>query len=152
MEKLTLKSSGFKDGGMIPAKYTCDGENVNPLLEIRNVPEGTMSLALVVDDPDATGGGVWDHWVVWNIEPGTQYILEDNIPHGAIQGKTSFGSRRYGGPCPSKGSGTHGYRFKLYALDMMLDLSDEAGKDALEREMQEHILAEATLTGLYKKD
>ncbi|KKU15680.1 MAG: Phosphatidylethanolamine-binding protein, partial [Candidatus Jorgensenbacteria bacterium GW2011_GWA2_45_9] len=70
-EKMIIKSGAFKDGDTIPPKYTCDGDNINPLIEIRNVPRGAKSLALVMDDPDATSGGVWDHWIMWSIEPGT---------------------------------------------------------------------------------
>jgi len=91
MDSLLLKSSAFKEGETIPAKHTCDAENVNPLLEMRNIPDGTKSLVLIVDDPDATGGVTWDHWLVWNIDPRTQYISEDNIPAGAVQGINSFG-------------------------------------------------------------
>jgi hypothetical protein len=149
MGNLIIKSSAFKDGERIPAKYTCDGDNVNPFLEIRNVPQGTKSLALIIDDPDATNGGVWDHWVIWNIEPGTQYIAEDTVPHGSIQGKSSWGSRRYGGPCPREGSAPHRYMFKLYALDTALELPEESGKTELLGAIEGHILDEAILMGKY---
>ena len=98
---LILKSSAFRHGDPIPAKHTCDGDNVNPLLEIRNIPAGAKSLAVAMDDPDATRGQVWDHWVVWNIDPKTQYVSEDNVPFGAVLGKNSAGQLKYYGPCPA---------------------------------------------------
>lgn len=146
---MILKSSAFKDGEKIPAKYTCEGDNVNPFLEIRNAPEGAQSLVLLVDDPDATAGGVWDHWVVWNIHPKTQYIEEDTVPVGAVEGKNSFGSRRYGGPCPPPGNPPHRYRFKIYALDTLLSLSNDAGRAAVEAALIGHILDKAELVGLF---
>jgi Raf kinase inhibitor-like YbhB/YbcL family protein len=147
--KMILKSSAFKPGEFIPPKFTCDGEDVNPLLEIRDVPADAKSLALIVDDPDATRGTTWVHWLLWNIDPRTQYISEDSVPFGAILGKTDFGYLRYGGPCPPRGSKPHRYMFKLYALDKMLDLPEGSTKADLERAMAGHILAEASLVGLY---
>lgn len=149
MDNLILKSSGFKDGETIPSKYTCDGEDVNPLFEIRNVPAQTKSLALVLDDPDATRGTPWDHWILWNIPASTQYISEDSIPHGAIQGKNSFEHERYGGPCPPHGSKPHRYIFKLYALDTTIDIPAGSTKQDLEVAMNGHIIDQAVLTGMY---
>jgi Raf kinase inhibitor-like YbhB/YbcL family protein len=149
MGNLILKSSAFKEGETMPAKNTCDGDNVNPLLEIRNIPEKTKSLALVVDDPDATGGKTWYHWLIWNIEPKTQYIPEDNVPFGALQGTTSFGHQKYGGPCPPRGNAPHRYMFKAYALDAVLDIPAGSDKSTLENAMKGHILDEAVLTGRY---
>lgn len=146
---MIIKSSAFKDGEKIPAKYTCEGDNVNPFLEIRNTPENTKSLVLIVDDPDATAGGVWDHWVVWNIHPKTQYIEEDTVPVDAVQGNTSFGSARYGGPCPPPGNTPHHYRFKVYALDTILNLSVDAGRREVEKAIEEHILEKAELIGVF---
>jgi Raf kinase inhibitor-like YbhB/YbcL family protein len=151
MGNLVLKTSAFKEGGTIPKKHTCDGDDVNPMLEIKNVPEGTKSLALIVDDPDATRGAPWDHWIVWNIPPKTQYILEDSVPAGAVQGTTSFGYKKYGGPCPPKGSKPHRYMFKLYALDTELDLPEGATKAELEKAMEGHILDQTVLVGLYQR-
>lgn len=149
---LTLKSSAFKHGEVIPSKYTCDGENISPLLEVHGVPEGTKSFTLVVDDPDATGGTTWDHWVMWNIHPKVQYISEGSIPEGAVLGKTGFGKAEYGGPCPPRGSDPHRYFFKIYALDTVLDLSEDiAMKEELEQAMQGHVLEETTLVGLYAR-
>ncbi len=151
MGEINLKSSAFKPGGEIPSKYTCDGENINPLVEILGIPEGTKGLAFVVDDPDATSGGVWDHWLLWNIDPKTHYVPEDSVPAGAVQGKTSFGKEKYGGPCPPRGDKAHRYRFKVYALDALLDLSEGASKNELEEAMRDHILDEAELVGFYAR-
>ncbi|MDI6820818.1 MAG: YbhB/YbcL family Raf kinase inhibitor-like protein [Patescibacteria group bacterium] len=151
MGNLLLKSSSFKQNETIPSKHTCDGDNVNPLLEIRNAPPETKSLVLIVDDPDATHGGVWDHWLVWNITPKTQYIDEDTVPAHAIQGKNSFGNQKYGGPCPPKGTGSHRYMFKLFALDTELDLKEGSTKTELEKAITGHILDQTVLTGLYSR-
>ncbi len=150
MGTLVLKSAVFKEGGTIPEKYTCDGENINPLIEIVGTPENTKSMVLIVDDPDAPAG-TWDHWIMWNIDPKTSYIHEDSIPAGAVQGNTSFGKPRYGGPCPPKGDKPHRYVFKLYTLDAMLDLPETATRQELEQAMKGHILAQTTLTGKYKR-
>jgi len=145
-----LKSAAFKDNDFIPAQYTCEGENVNPLLEILNAPEGTQSLALIMEDPDAPRG-TWDHWILWNIDPRTHYILQDTVPMRAVQGKTSFGALRYGGPCPPRGDKPHRYLFKVYALDVILDLPEGAEKAELEKALVGHIRGETTLTGLYQR-
>jgi Raf kinase inhibitor-like YbhB/YbcL family protein len=148
MGQLKLKSPAFPDQGKIPSKYTCDGEDVNPCLEISGAPETAKSLVLIVDDPDAPGGD-WVHWLVWNIAPETAQIMENSVPSGAIQGKTDFGKSQYGGPCPP--SGTHRYQFKLYALDTILDLPSSTAKKDLERAIKGHILDQAVLTGLYSR-
>ena len=96
LRKLVITSPAFMDGGRIPVKYTCDGDNVNPQLDIRGMPEGTKSLILIVDDPDAPMG-TWDHWVVWNIPPEGK-IEEDSVP--GTEGMNDFRKRSYGGPCP----------------------------------------------------
>lgn len=149
--KLILKSSAFKDKEFIPLKHTCDGDDVNPLLEIRNVPQGTKSLSLIIDDPDATRGIPWDHWILWNINPKTQYIDEDTVPAGALQGTTASGYMKYGGPCPPRGSKPHRYMFKLYALDIELDVPEGLISADLQKLMQGHVLAETVLTGLYQR-
>ncbi len=149
MAEFVIKSSAFKPNGLIPAKFTCDGDDVNPLLEIREIPEITKSLALIVEDPDATWGKIWDHWILWNIDPKTQYISEDSIPFGATLGKTSFSKLRYSGPCPPEGNEPHRYVFTLYALDTILKISEGSNKETLKRAMESHVIAEATLIGLY---
>jgi Raf kinase inhibitor-like YbhB/YbcL family protein len=145
MEKLTITSSVFKNKGVIPAKYTCDGEDVNPPLSFEGVPEGTESLVLIVDDPDAPMG-TWDHWVVWNIPP-VEKMEENSIP--GTEGLNDFGKHSYGGPCPP--SGTHRYFFKVYALDTKLDLPSNSRKRNVEKAMEGHILAKGEIIGLYSR-
>ena len=144
---LTIKSSAFSNEGPIPSKYTCQGQDINPPLEIEGLPSGTVSLALIMDDPDAPMG-TWDHWVLFNI-PLTHSIPENSVPKGAMQGKNSWGKNKYGGPCPP--SGTHRYFFKVYALKQMLPLSLTATKKDVETALRPLIIAQATLMGTYKK-
>lgn len=142
---LTVTSLVFVNEGVIPSKYTCDGENINPPLQIDRIPENTKSLALIVDDPDAPSG-TWDHWVVWNI-PVKKNIAENSIP--GIEGLNSFGRHNYGGPCPP--SGIHRYFFKVYALDTMLDIDKYSDKKTLLKVMEDHILAKGEIMGSYKR-
>jgi Raf kinase inhibitor-like YbhB/YbcL family protein len=144
-KKLQIRSTVFAHNGHIPVRYTCEGENVNPPLEFSEIPEGTKSLALIVEDPDAPHG-VFDHWLVWNISPNTS-IAEAMNP--GISGTNSFGKTGFGGPCPP--SGTHRYFFRVYALDAELELEAGANKVALRNAMEGHILAEGELMGMYKK-
>lgn len=146
---MKLESPVFIDNEKIPVKYTCDGEDVNPPLIISGVPVGAKSLALIVDDPDAPMGD-WVHWLVWNINPQIRKIEEDSVPDGGKEGMTDFGEPGWGGPCPP--SGQHRYQFKLYALDTLLDLDEQATKADLLAAMQDHILAEAKLVGLYQRE
>lgn len=148
MGTLTLKSPSFNHNDSIPSKYTCQGENVNPPLEIKGVHPATKSLVLIMDDPDAPAG-TWVHWTVWNIPPDATAIAENSKPEG-VEGATSFGETGYGGPCPP--SETHRYFFKLYALDATLDLSSTAKKEDLERAMKGHILDKTEFIGLYRKE
>ena len=148
MSELKITSPAFVTNGYIPARYTCDGTDINPPLEIAQVPADAKSLALIVDDPDAPIG-MWVHWVVWNIDPATREIAEDNVPRNAAQGKNDWKRNGYGGPCPP--SGVHRYFFKLYALDTKLNLGAGTTKTDLEKAMQGHILAKAELIGLYKR-
>jgi Raf kinase inhibitor-like YbhB/YbcL family protein len=145
LKTLTVKSPAFESNKLIPAKYTCDGEEVNPPLTIEGAPEGTKSLVLVIDDPDAAAG-TWNHWLVWNIPP-TRKIEEDTVP--GIQGVNTSGKRAYGGPCPP--SGTHRYFFKVYALDAKLNSNPNSRKDDVEKAMEGHILAKGELMGLYRR-
>lgn len=145
---MKLASSAFEHQQQIPDKYTCKGANVNPPLQFLEVPEQAKSLVLILDDPDAPVG-LWVHWVVFNMDPQTLGIEEDRKPSHGIQGMTSFGNTHYGGPCPP--SGTHRYFFKLYALDTLLNLTESADKEAVEKAMQGHILDQAELIGLYSK-
>jgi Raf kinase inhibitor-like YbhB/YbcL family protein len=149
MGDLTLTSSAFDDGEQIPNTYGYTEANVNPPLAIENVPDDAASLALVMDDPDAVepAGKVWDHWVVWNIDPGRSTIPEDWEPDAAQEGTNDYGEVGYGGPNPPDRE--HTYRFKLYALDTTLDLSSETDADQLGEAMSGHVLAQTELTGTY---
>lgn len=148
-EPMKITSLAFEHEQNIPAKYTCDGENINPALEFSDVPENTQSLVLIMDDPDAPMG-TWVHWTLWGIEPSTNQIAENSVPAKAIQGKTSSGQNNYGGPCPP--SGTHRYFFKLFALDTELKLPSFSEKQDLEKAMEEHIIDQAELVGLYSRN
>ena len=148
MSTLKITSTAFSHNEKIPAKYTCDGADMNPLLAIEGVPENAKCLALIVDDPDAPAG-TWVHWVVWNIDPKTKEITEGSVPKGAQQGMNDFRKLAYGGPCPP--SGTHRYFFKLYALDMLLNLGKGATKADLEKSMNGHILAQTEIIGRYRR-
>ncbi len=148
MAEMTITSPAFSHMGMIPARFTCDGADVNPPLVVENIPEGTKTLALIVDDPDAPVG-TWVHWVMWNIPANVTAIEENSVPEGAVQGRNDWGKNEYGGPCPP--SGTHRYFFKLYALDTELDLPEGSTKKALEDAMSGHLLGKAELIGLYRR-
>jgi Raf kinase inhibitor-like YbhB/YbcL family protein len=150
---ITVTSVAFKEGQMIPAKYTCDGANVSPPLNWQQAPAGVKSFALVSDDPDAPVG-VWVHWVIWNIPAEANGLSENvpptkDLPDGSKQGVTSARKHGYHGPCPP--SGTHRYYFKIYALDVMLDLPADSTKQNLLDAMKGHILAEGSLMGKYKR-
>jgi len=142
---MQLTSPEFKHNGFIPAKFTCEGEDVNPALMINGVPEGTKSLALIMDDPDAPIG-TWVHWVVFDM-PVIPKIDENSVP-GKL-GITNSGKNNYHGPCPP--SGTHRYFFKIYCLDTKLNLAQGISKGQLEKAMQGHVLDKAELVGLYKR-
>lgn len=147
VDNMKIESLDFKEGKPIPSEFTCDGANVSPALVFEDVPVEAKSLALIMDDPDAPMG-TFVHWVVWNIPPGTKQISKgEKITYP--QGKTDFGKQGYGGPCPP--SGTHRYFFKLYALDVVLDLEKGATKVDLEEAMKGHIVAEAKLMGTYQR-
>lgn len=145
---MTISSPAFRENTRIPSKYTCDGENISPPLSIGSVPEGTKSLVLINDDPDAPVG-LWVHWLLWNVDPGTTEIAQNSVPTGASEGTTSWGRTGYGGPCPP--SGEHRYFFKLYALDTRLELPPSTDKKRLEAAMEGHVLDSAELIGLYSR-
>lgn len=142
---LIVQSVAFSHNGHIPSRYTCEGENINPSLEISNVPEETKTLALIMEDPDAPKG-TFDHWLLWNIPP-TASIAEQSFP--GISGTNSFGKTGYGGPCPP--SGSHRYFFKAYALDIELNLPAGSDKRNLLQAMEDHIIATGELMGYYQK-
>jgi Raf kinase inhibitor-like YbhB/YbcL family protein len=140
---LQLSSSAFEEQGDIPKQYTADGRNTAPPLSIRNVPQGTKSLALVVDDPDAPRAQPFVHWVVYDISPETRQLTHD----AGTQGINDFGRRGYGGPKPP--SGRHHYHFKLYALDAVLGGTEPLTKAELEASIEGHVLEKAELVGTY---
>jgi Raf kinase inhibitor-like YbhB/YbcL family protein len=147
----TLNSSVFNNGDLIPAKYSCVGQDISPPLSWIDAPSTTQSFVLILDDPDAPAG-TWDHWIVFNIPAKIQQFAENveltsfNIPIG----KNSWGRNQYNGPCPPSGS-THRYFFTLYALDTTLQLTTGADKNTLISAMQNHVLATAKLMGKFQK-
>ncbi len=149
-----LGTTRFAEGGTIPERFSCNGDNISPPLWWSNPPVGTQSFAMIMDDPDAPGG-TWTHWVIYNI-PADVLNFSENIPadpewsDGTRQGLNSWGAYGYGGPCPP--SGTHRYYFKLYALDAILDLEPGASVSELEQAMTGHILEEIQLMGRYSSD
>jgi Raf kinase inhibitor-like YbhB/YbcL family protein len=150
---IQLTSPAFEEGGMIPQRFSCDGKDVSPQLDWSGVPDGTSSLALICDDPDAPVG-TWDHWILFNIPAGTTSLPEgvpadETLENGARHGVNSWRRVGYGGPCPP--GGTHRYFFKLYALDTKIDLTAGATKDDLLGAIEGHVLAEGQLMGRYKR-
>jgi Raf kinase inhibitor-like YbhB/YbcL family protein len=151
---LTLQSSAFRDGERIPRKYTGDGENLRPPLSWSGVPEGTRSLALIVDDPDAPGAAPFVHWLVYDLPQTLSGLPEgragEGLPTGAEQGRNSFGRDGYAGPQPPPGH-PHRYRFQLRALDQADHLPAGLDRRALEAALKGHALAEAVLVGTYQR-
>jgi len=149
---MKIESPTFADNQIIPARYTCDGENFNPPLSFGTVPSEAKSLALIMEDPDVPKNirpdGMWDHWLVWNIPPETREIAENAVISWPT-GKNTGGKNTYGGPCPPDRQ--HRYFFKLYALDLLLDFKEGAAKQEVERAMAGHILEMTELIGKYKK-
>ena len=143
---ISVTAPAFQAGGDIPAKFTCNGANVNPELKISGVPNQATSLVLIVDDPDAPHG-LFTHWIVWNIDLKMTDVAENSAPAGGIQGTNDFGKRNYGGPCPP--SGTHRYFFKIFALDTKLELKPSARRAELDAAMKGHVLAQGELMGRY---
>ncbi len=150
---ILVTSPAFKEGGMLPAKYTCDGQDISPPLKWQQAPQDVKSFALISDDPDASLG-TWVHWVMWNI-PAEANGLPENVPpkkelpDGSKQGISDFRQHGYNGPCPP--GGTHRYYFKIYALDQMLNLPAASTKQDLLEAMKGHILAEGQLMGKYRR-
>lgn len=146
---MKLTSPAFEHNGVIPEKFSCEGQDVSPELNIEDVPDGAESLVLVVDDPDAPSR-VWEHWTVINIPPETAKIAENSAPQGSVQLMNDFGRIEWGGPCPPPGK-VHHYNFRLYALDTTLDLDSSERKADVEQAMQGHILEETVLVGTYER-
>lgn len=151
---MTLRSEAFQEGGNIPAKFTCDGDDMSPPLNWGGMPAQTGSFALIVDDPDAPGG-VFTHWVIFDLGANTHHLGEGvrpvpQLPDGATQGQNSFGKIGYGGPCPPQGPAHH-YVFTVYALDVMLRLPPGSSKEQVLGAMEGHILDQGQLVGLYQR-
>ena len=142
---MKITSPAFQNNQLMPGKFTCEGENINPALNIDGIPDRTKSLALIMDDPDAVSG-IFVHWIAFDI-PIISEIKQNSIP--GKQGNNTAGMKKYYGPCPP--SGTHRYFFKIYALDTILNLNEGITKAQLEKAMQGHILDKAELIGLYKR-
>jgi Raf kinase inhibitor-like YbhB/YbcL family protein len=142
---LTVTSPAFDNDGELPGKYSCDGDGINPPLNIEGIPNGTKSLVLIVEDPDVSLT-TFSQWIVWNIPP-QESIAENSIP--GVEGNNSLGKNSYMGPCPPGGS--HRYFFKVYALDALLDLNNNANRKTLEKAMENHVLAEGEIMGRYRK-
>ncbi|HEX6927113.1 MAG TPA: YbhB/YbcL family Raf kinase inhibitor-like protein [Longimicrobiaceae bacterium] len=150
---LTLTSSAFTPNGPIPSQYTCDGVDISPPLAWSGAPEGTRSFVLIVDDPDAPDPAApkttWVHWVLYDVPADTHELPEDSVPAGAREGLNDWKRVGYRGPCPP--IGRHRYFHKLYALDTVLGDLGTPTKQAIERAMEGHVLAQATLVGTYQR-
>jgi Raf kinase inhibitor-like YbhB/YbcL family protein len=148
---MLVTSPSFENNAYIPQKFTCDGGNINPELDISGVPEGAVSLALIMHDPDAPLIGGFTHWLVWNIGPHMSVIKEESVPPGAVEGKNGSGKIGYTAPCPPKGHGIHHYHFTIYALSAKLELTTDTDKNSLEVAMGKYLLTESDLVGLYQR-
>lgn len=154
---MTIRSPAFDDHGTIPAKYTCDGDDISPPLQWSGVPANAKSLVLIVDDPDAPDPAsprmTWVHWVLYNLPADSTGLPEavkpTELPRGTLQGLNDWKRTGYGGPCPPVGR--HRYFFKLYALDRMLPDLHDPSKAQLERAMIDHVLSQAQLVGTYER-
>ncbi len=152
---LSIEIKGIKQGETIPVDFTCDGKNYSPQINIKEIPDGSKSLALIVEDPDAPVG-LFVHWVIFNIPPDTKTI-DENIEksvktrEGYVQGKNDFGKLGYDGPCPPRGHGFHRYFFKLYALNSVLDFEGVGTREKVIKSMGGKILGQAEAMGRYKR-
>ena len=146
MKELTIKSPAFEHGKLIPKKYTCDGQDINPPLTIEGIPKEAKTFVLAVDDPDAPSG-TFDHWIVWNIPASASKIGENTVP--GTEGMNGARQQGYMGPCPPWG--THRYFFKVYALDTELSLGINSRKKDVEKAIQGRIVAKGELIGLYRR-
>jgi len=147
---IELTSDAFAAGGAIPKRYTCDGDDTSPPLQIAEVPPAAKSLALIVEDPDAPGG-TYVHWTVFAIPADTTAFPEGNPPAGAQQGENSFGDAGYGGPCPPEGAEAHHYTFALYALKQDPGLKQGAKPDEVRDAIAKHAIARGSLVGTFKR-
>jgi Raf kinase inhibitor-like YbhB/YbcL family protein len=145
---MELVSSAFDPSAPIPRRHSCEGEDLSPPLDWREVPDGTASLALIVDDPDAPAG-TFTHWVAWGIEPGSGGLGEgEGAPR---EGRNDFGETGYRGPCPPPGHGPHRYFFRLFALDSEPELPGGASRDELETAIEGRVVGSAELIGTYER-
>ncbi|PYL11904.1 MAG: YbhB/YbcL family Raf kinase inhibitor-like protein [Verrucomicrobia bacterium] len=144
---MKITSSAFHEGGDIPSKFTCDESDTSPPLQITGIPSEAKSLVLIADDPDAPGG-LFTHWLVWNIPPQTSSIAEGSAPQG-VQGANDFGKSGYRGPCPPPGR--HRYSFKIFALDRELELRSGAKRSQVDAAMKGHVIAQGELVGRYAR-
>jgi Raf kinase inhibitor-like YbhB/YbcL family protein len=147
-DRITVSSTAFEDGGTIPRRYSCDGDDASPPLAWKGVPDGARELALLVEDPDAPGG-TFVHWVLFKIPAGTDRLAEGRVPPGARQGKNSAGKAAYAGPCPPKGDAQHHYEFTLYALKSALEQPDGAAADEVRTAVGKAALARGQLVGRF---
>ncbi len=145
--RIKITSSAFQESGNIPSKFTCDGSDISPPLQITGIPPEAKSLVLIADDPDAPSG-LFTHWLIWNIPPQTNSISEGSAPKG-VHGTNDFGKTDYKGPCPPPG--THRYSFKVFALDRELDLRGSAKRSQVDAAMKGHVIAQGELIGRYAK-
>jgi Raf kinase inhibitor-like YbhB/YbcL family protein len=143
-----IVSAVFRGGGSIPPQYTCKGQNVNPPINILNVPSGTQSLTLIMHDPDAVSGDFL-HWLMWDIPPSTESIAVNSVPIGAVQGLNGANQTGYTGPCPPKGTGVHRYIFDFYALDTVLNLTTNSKIEDVIKAQKGHVLNHYALTGTF---
>jgi len=153
-QNLVITSSAFSENASIPAKYTCDGDNINPPWEIAGIDENSKSLVLIMDDPDVPRSlrrdGMWDHWVKFNIPvSGSKFVVEEGVEPAGVSGIGTSGNLGYYGPCPPDKK--HRYFFKVYALDTMLNLPEGSTKKEVEDAMDGHILQRGELVGLYDR-
>ncbi len=149
---MQVSTKSFSAGGEIPKRYTCDGADVSPQLSWSDPPQGSQSLALIADDPDAPRG-TWTHWVVYDLPARTKELAEDvrkvdQMPGGGSQGRNDFGKVGYGGPCPPPGK-PHRYFFRVFALDKPLGLKPGASRKEVESAMQGHVLEQGEVMGRY---
>jgi Raf kinase inhibitor-like YbhB/YbcL family protein len=146
---MEITSEAFNNGDRIPKKYTCEGPNISPPLQFSNIPEGTKSLVLMIEDPDAEAKP-WVHWMVFNIPPDAKRFAEDSIATGSQQGLCNGNTLGYEGPCPPENE--HTYVFKLYAVDKMLSTDPTPDRKKVLEQIQGHTIDEAVLEGRYKKE
>jgi Raf kinase inhibitor-like YbhB/YbcL family protein len=146
---IKISSPSFTVGGLIPTDFTCDGTDINPEIDLADIPADAKSLVLIVDDPDSVGGN-WTHWLAFNLDPKTVRIGQDSKPAGTNFGLNDFKEVSYRGPCPP--SGSHRYFFRIFALDKELDLGDGAKRDEVEQAMTGHILDQGEFYGSYQRN